>query len=385
MKSIILCIVLFIVFGAPSSAQQKDTTGIFQFIFTSDAHYGITRKAFRGQEDVDAHVVNTAMVKAINGVSALTLPNDGGLNAGKAVGNVDYLIEGGDIANRMEVPVQSAAASWAQFEADYLKGITLNGSDGKPTKFFMVPGNHDISDALGFYKKMNPATDPSSLVNIYNLMLNPAKPLTNDTYDYANDKINYSKNIGGIHFVFITLWPDSAERVWMEKDLQTVSSTTPVFIFTHDQPDCEAKHFTNPNPGHTINAVDKFENLLAEVYKDGAHAKEEGGNTFIEQRGWVQFLKRHPNIKAYFHGNSNFNEFYVYHGPDNDVALNVFRVDSPIKGKYSSKDETKLSFQLVIVDTKKGTMTVRECLWNTDPTHPEKPLQWGSSKTVSFL
>ncbi len=372
-------------FGAPSSAQQKDTTGIFQFIFTSDAHYGITRKAFRGQEDVDAHVVNTAMVKAINGVSALTLPNDGGLNAGKAVGNVDYLIEGGDIANRMEVPVQSAAASWAQFEADYLKGITLNGSDGKPTKFFMVPGNHDISDALGFYKKMNPATDPSSLVNIYNLMLNPAKPLTNDTYDYANDKINYSKNIGGIHFVFITLWPDSAERVWMEKDLQTVSSTTPVFIFTHDQPDCEAKHFTNPNPGHTINAVDKFENLLAEVYKDGAHAKEEGGNTFIEQRGWVQFLKRHPNIKAYFHGNSNFNEFYVYHGPDNDVALNVFRVDSPIKGKYSSKDETKLSFQLVIVDTKKGTMTVRECLWNTDPTHPEKPLQWGSSKTVSFL
>ena len=62
------------------------------------------------------------------------------------------------------------------------------------------------------------------------------------TYDYKRDKINYSKNIDGIHFVFITLWPDFAGRIWMEKDLQEISSDMPVIIFTHDQPEYEAKH-----------------------------------------------------------------------------------------------------------------------------------------------
>ena len=73
--------------------------------------------------------------------------------------------------------------------------------------------------------------------------------------------------------MFINLWPDSAERMWMEKDLAKVNATTPVIIFTHDQPECEAKHFINPNGIHTINAEDKFENLTAEIYKDGTKAK----------------------------------------------------------------------------------------------------------------
>ncbi len=32
------------------------------------------------------------------------------------------------------------------------------------------------------------------MVNIYNLMLQPAKPMTNAAYNYADDKINYSRN-----------------------------------------------------------------------------------------------------------------------------------------------------------------------------------------------
>ena len=73
--------------------------------------------------------------------------------------------------------------------------------------------------------------------------------------------------------------------------------------------------------------------MLEEHYKEGRVAVQDNGATDIEQRGFVKFLKLHPNIKAYFHGNSNWNEFYVYHGPDNDVNLNVFRVDSPMKGE----------------------------------------------------
>jgi len=231
---------------------------------------------------------------------------------------------------------------------------------------------------------MKPLTDPSSMVNIYNMMIGPKKSLTNQSYNYKTDKINYSRNVDGIHFMFITLWPDSAERIWMAKDLATVSPTTPVIIFTHDQPTCEAKHFTNPVPPHGITTENKFENLVEETYKEGTVVSKDDGNTDIEQHGWVKFLKQHPNIKAYFHGNSNWNEFYVYHGPDNDVNLNTFRVDSPMKGKYSSKDETRLSFQVISIDTKTQDLTARECLWNTNPSDQNAKVVFGESKTVSL-
>jgi len=102
----------------------------------------------------------------------------------------------------------------------------------------------------------------------------------------------------------------------------------------------------------------------------------------IEQKGFVAFLKKHPNIKADFHGHNNWNEYYVYRGPDKDIALNVFRVDSPMKGSISSKDETKLSFQLISIDTGLKKMTVRECLWNSEPINKTAPIQWGESITV---
>jgi hypothetical protein len=351
-------------------------------VFTSDAHYGINRKQLRGDTAVNGHIVNAAMIKQINTLPSLTLPGDDGVNAGQNVSAVDYFIETGDIANRMEPPVQTAAASWAQFTQDYFNGVTLKGHDGKPVKFLLAPGNHDISNAIGYPKTMIPDTDPTSMVQIYNLMLKPKQPLTNQDYSYATDKINYSRNISGIHFMFITLWPDSAERIWMAKDLATVSAGTPVIIFTHDQPECEAKHFTNPMPPYAIEPGKKFENLTAEHYKEGTAVQKGPHATDIEQRGWVAFLKLHPNIKAYFHGNTNFNEFYVYKGPDNDVALNTFRVDSPMKGEVSSKDETKLSFQLISIDPAKKLLTVRECLWNTQPMDPAQKIVFGKSITV---
>lgn len=369
-------------FSRKNIGQAEDTASILQIVFTSDAHYGITRSEFRGEANADAHTVNAAMITKINTISAMTLPKDGGVNAGKKTGGIDYVIQAGDITNRMEIPHQSAASSWSQFDLDYIKGLTLINQHGRPSKLLILPGNHDATNTIGFYRPMHPDRDPTSMVNIYNLMLEPGTPKTNETYDYRKDKINYSKNLNGIHFVFLTIWPDSAERIWMEKDLNTVPGYLPVIVFVHDQPEGEAKHFTNPNAGHSINANDKFENLVTEQYKDGLKADADGGLTAIEQRGWVSFLKKHPNIKAYFHGNSNFNEFYVYSGPDNNIALNSFRVDSPMKGKYSSKDETKLSFQLITIDTRSEAMTVRECLWNTDPGHPEIPLLWGDSKTI---
>ena len=120
-----------------------------QFVFTSDAHYGITRSNFQGATKVDAHVVNSALVAKMNALPTLTLPADGGLKAGKAVGTIDFVVEGGDIANRQETGIQAAAASWAQFQADYIDGLNLTDSTGKIAPLFLIPGNHDVSNAIG--------------------------------------------------------------------------------------------------------------------------------------------------------------------------------------------------------------------------------------------
>jgi hypothetical protein len=343
-----------------------------EFLFTSDAHYGLTRAAFRGGTNVDAHVVNAAMVARMNTI----------------VDPIDFVVEAGDIANREETAggvnggaIQPAAASWAQFKADYIDGLTLHDRTGAHSALYAVPGNHDVTNAVGFYKPMMPLIDNTSMVEIYNRMMRPAAATTAATYEYARDRILTSRDVGGVHLIFVTVWPDSLARQWMENDLRNVAATTPVFLFTHDQPDAEAKHFINPNGRHDINAEDKFENLLADQFADGPSINDESR---VEQRALAGFLRQHPNITAYFHGNSNWNEFYDWPGPNHSIALHTFRVDSPIKGNVSAKDETKLSFQVAVVDMNTRTLTVRECLWNTNSKNPAAPVAWGASRTVSI-
>ena len=366
-----------------------DTThSIINIVYTSDIHYGITRPAFDGDSNVLSHLVNSRLVARINALPTLPLPQDKGVDAGQKVGPVDYVMISGDIANRQDPTAQSATASWNQFRQDYLQGITLKGHLGLHAGFLLVAGNHDVSNAIGYYRKLQPATDAASMTGIYNLMLQPATPMTSTGFRYPADKINYSRNIGGICFLFINIWPDSANRIWMEKELGRQDAHIPVIIVAHDPPEGDAAHFINPNGAHDINDKDRFENLLEEHSKD---RQDTTGNTdgkprndLIEQQGFVAFLKAHPNIKAYFHGHNNWNQFYTYKGPAGDVSLPVFRVDSPMKGKYSSKDETRLSFQLLSIDTTTRTLTVRECLWNTDPAHPEKTPSWGESLTLQL-
>jgi hypothetical protein len=356
-----------------------------QFVFTSDAHYGITRSAFRGAVNVDAHVVNAAMIARINGLSGLSFPRDGGLGAGQSVGPLDFLVEAGDIANREEVvdtrPIQTATASWRQFQADYIDGLTVTDQAGHKAPLYVVPGNHDASNAVGFYRAMSPPIDKTVMAEIFNRMMAPRTLKTTSTYDYDRDKVLFARNHGGIHFLFLTVWPDSRARTWMESDLAHVSSSTPVVVFAHDQPEADAKHFRNPNRKHDVNDTDRFENLLSDELADGTTIN---ASTVIEQAAFETFLTRHPNVTAYFHGNSNWNQFYDWIGPGHGVVLHTFRVDSPMKGAFSSNDETKLSFQIVTIDTTTRLMTVRECLWNANPRNPMAPLAWGGSTTVAL-
>ncbi len=365
------------------------TSGPFvQFVVTSDSHYGITRAKFRGQSNVNATVVNHALVTSMNRLSETSFPADAGLRTGEAIGSFDFLVDLGDIANREEdaaTRIQSASTSWGQFRADYLKDLNLPGRNGGKAPVYMVPGNHDVSNAIGFYNPMFPRADRTSMVEIYNLMMAPQTPKKAATFKYPADRIFASRDVSGIHFVFITIWPDTQTRQWMERDLKQVPATTPVIIFTHDPPDSDPKHFTNPNGRHDINSRDKFENILTDELADtadGAHTTDV--QPIIERTAFEDFLHQHPNVTAYFHGHSNWNQYYDWTGPQHSVTLHTFRLDSPMKGKFSAADETQLSYQIATIDTAARTMTVREILWNGHPNKPNDPLVFGSSTTVSL-
>lgn len=374
MRKIQLIIVIVLFFNTTYS-QQK----ISQFIFCSDVHFGLTKDNFQGVKNVSAANVNAAMIKQINNVPYLVLPADKGVSEHDTIKNIEAVIITGDIANREETGIQSSNDSWKQFEATYLHTLTLKKKGGEPANILLTAGNHDVSNVVGFHRPMTPEKDPTSYIGIYNLMMQPKEPKTSASFNYQTDKVHYSADIDGVHFQFINLWPDSAERVWMEKDLKSVSSSTPVLLFTHSMPDVEARFFINPNGDHSINKNDKFENLVTETFKDGSTVDTKA---IIEQNAFAEFLLQHPNIKAYFHGHTNYTEYYTWTGPDNNVQLPCFRVDSPMKGKYSSKDETKLSFELISIDADKKLLTVRECLWNSQPTGKNIPVQWGLSQTI---
>ena len=198
----------------PAASQSQAQT---QFVFTSDAHYGIKRPTagiFNGYSS--GFQVNGAMVSVINTISDVTtLCNDGSLNACQKVGAIDFVVEGGDISNRSEgtnrpatpTTYQNAATTWAQFKTDYIDGLTLRDKTGSQSPLYIMPGNHDVSNAIGYYKTpMNAADgsglDATSYTQIYNLMMKPATALTNQAFtgatptfataasSYINNRVN---------------------------------------------------------------------------------------------------------------------------------------------------------------------------------------------------
>jgi len=352
------------------------------FVFTSDVHFGLSRLGFRGKVNVPSKDVNAAMLSVINSSADAIIPEDTGVRSGEKIGGIDFTVITGDLTNRQElypIKIQSAQASWKEFEQCYLNGLNLKTVTGNKAPLFLVPGNHDVSNAIGSPSKLVPATDATTLAELYNRYMHPITKVTKETYNFKDNRIYYSKNIGGAHEIFITMWPDSTARAWIAHDLKTVAKDIPVFIFCHDMPAIDARHLTNPNGKHDINREDKFENVVCDIYSDGT---ESDGETDIEQTQLASFIKDHPQIVAYFHGHSNFTEFYTWKGPDKNVQLNTFRSDSPMKGQFSGKDESKLAFQIVTFSTKTHLLTARECLWNTKASQGN--IVWGKSTTVSI-
>jgi len=357
--------------------------GQVQLVFTSDAHFGVNRGEYHGEKNVDARYANRDLVAKINTLNSVSFPADEELRAGQPVGGIDFVVEGGDISNRSEASgiIQSSESSWAEFEQYYINGLTLKNGAGNAAPLYIIPGNHDVSNAIGYYKRLDPKKDPTTVIEIYNRMMMPSVPLTAKTFDYSVHKVHYSHDINGVHFVFLNIWPDSTERAWLSEDLAKIQKETPVILFTHDEPEAETKHFTNPNGKNDINSTDKFENVISEQLKNGTKIEDK---CVANERLMAAFMKEHTEIKAYFHGNSHDPDFKVYMGPDFDLALPTFSVDSPIKGERSAKKEEAATFEVVVIDTDNKKIAVREALWNAHPKDKDAGLEWGHHTTVDF-
>jgi hypothetical protein len=354
-----------------------------QFVFTSDPYFGINRKTFHEEKNVDARYANREMIAKINALPNQSFPKDGEFKSGQMIGGFDFLVVGGNIAHRMEASLitQTAKASWKEFDKEYLQSLTLKAPEGTTTPVYMTPGVHDQANAIGYYKRLDPKTDPSVMVEIYNRMVNPSSPITNEIYDAKKNRVHYSRTVKGVHLIFVNVWPDSTERAWIEQDLQTLAKGTPVLLFSNIEPDAGAKYFTNPNGKHDVNKNDKFENVIGELFQGGTKVEDKA---IVHERALADFVKKHIEIKGYFHGNVGMTDIKVWMGPDYDFMLPAFSVDSPVKGDRSAKDENLVSFLVVNVDLDSKQISARECRWNANPILKDGPMVWGNHASFEF-
>jgi hypothetical protein len=418
---------------------------IVNFVYTSDNHYGIVRPIFRGNFNVGGQTVNEAMITRMNSLPAQSFPNDGGVAAGQTVGQVDFLMDTGDIANRSES--QSAISSstvdylgsnvsypgnaaytapvstvtWGQWQHDFLGDantgnnagglLTLTNNSGQGIPVFLSPGNHDVSDAIGMNGKIAPANvNATSFAQIYNRMTPYSGEATITTnvftnpgdYTNVNLQVNYSFNIGGVHVQCVNMFPDKNILNWMSADLTNVPASTPVFLFCHvpvNMADSETKVFGTPtNTSSSAGADIPFK--LSGV---------DSANSYVDMNAAKQYvadwLIAHPNVRALFSGHDNFNGATNWNGQNASGSLiaardaawpgvTLFRVDSPMKGDVSGTsasgalagigNETNLSFQVYSLDVANRKLTEREFQWNPTADATGNGVWSGQSMTIDL-
>jgi alkaline phosphatase len=379
---------MMVALGLYDENRAKSSATTTTFLYTSDAHYGIKRSVVFGSYS-NAVQVNGLMIRSMNNMPNEVLPSDSGINAGKQVGYIDFIAMTGDISNRQESSkkIQSATTSYAQFKTDYVNSVSILDKSGNKAGLYLTPGNHDVSNAIGYPKTLAPVTDDAVMFNLYNTFMKPATALVAGGYNYATQRIVYSKDIGGVHFVFLSMWPDSTIRPLIDADLAKMSNQSmPVVLFTHDEPNIETKHLTSDLTTNTkFDWTKSFENLVTDVVADldSTGKLTTSSPSTTAQKGLADWLATKKNIVAYFHGNNNLFENYTWTGTSSQISLNVFRVDSPMKGSVSGidaadgmGDPSKLSYNVVTIDSSAQNMTVREYLWQQK--------KWGTSKTISL-
>jgi hypothetical protein len=347
------------------------------FIFTSDLHYGITRN-FHGAT-ADAQTVNEAMIDQMNALPQVELPNGEG-----KVGTVEFVAITGDITNR-GAKASPAGVSWQKFQDDYLGRdnagghgsggrLNLKGQDGKNIPVYMQVGNHDVNNAIGY---PDVPLDTTPFVQISNRMLGTSWTVSSaEPLDFPARQMNYAVDHGGVHMMFVNMWPDRKIQAWMEEELKKAGRAAPAFVFAHVPLDPgETKLFRNPAAPTTYTTT-YVGSIPFTIGAGGDYASTKAAKAEL-----VDWLARHKQVKAYFFGHDNFREYATLtpDAADPGATVGMFRADSPMKGSASGKDEKKLSFNVFTMDTRAWTLTAREYLWNAG-----EGGEWGASATVSI-
>lgn len=353
------------------------------FVFTADSYFGINRKEFQGDKAVDARYANRDMVQKINSLPNQTFPQDGELRSGEKIGAIDFVVHGGSIAHMMAAATitQSAADSWKEFDREFLQGIQLKNAQGEKAPLFYIPGVHDLTNAIGYYKRLDPKTDPSIPMQVYNRLVAPETPVSKKDFDVRKHVSLYSRTVQGIHLVFTQVWPDAQQREWIAQDIAKLPAGTPVLLFANVEPDAPSKLFINPNGKGDVNKDDKFENVIGEVFQGGTKVEDKSKP---HEKALAEFVKAHPQIQGYFHGNTGLSDIKVWMGTEGDLFLPTYSVDSPVNGAISAKQEELVSFLVVTVDRDAQQTTARIVHWNADPKKKKGPLQWGNSASFGF-
>jgi|GEM_PF-390243 len=313
-----------------------------------------------------------ALAAAVRALPGTRLPDDTGVHAGQPIGELGFVAVTGDIANRAEPGVQSAAASWQEFLDTFV--APLNAGRAAPLPMIVATGNHDASNAIGYVPALTPRTDTAAMAGLLRL-IDPVQYAQRPPFDYTRDRIHYVRRLDGVALMVLHIWPDSAERAWMEQELSSIPDSVPVLLFAHDPPMVDISHFTAPGGGPP--GTGGFQALLTEQWQGAPlpGARFEGSPTL---EGFRELVRRHRNVRAYFHGHQNWTEFHALREADGTALLPAFRVDSPLKGRDSATDDTKLSFLVVTLDAARQRLTVREYRWD----HVSAASRWGPQATI---
>ena len=291
---------------APASARAREA----HFVFTADQHYGMSRPAFRGCTDVSADTVNAAMVEAINSLVDAVFPLDGGVMAGKAVGGAEYVISAGDIASKLTGagtgPALTASQCWELFKRQYCGGVALKNSGGRKAEILAIPGNHEISTALGRYPPAFPLPDAGAMVGMFNRAHNAS--LRPEEYDFAAHKVTMARDLAGVRLLLVQLWPDEEARAYIAREIAASPADTPIILVCHFPPGVSAVY--RESPERKFGAVP--ENTCGTVPADAAGQARIVELSREERRAFAGFIKQHPSIVAYFHGHHHNNHSWVF-------------------------------------------------------------------------